>query len=109
MDLPEEAKVLPPPSLFNMHTAYFGFLGWFTAIMDNAFRQRPPLRAGVHRQVLLTTICWCYGYHHVKRANYIGAKRDRDISGYIKLHPDRFPQKEKKTFAEIVEPFFPIR
>uniref|UniRef100_A0A8D3D0B2 NADH:ubiquinone oxidoreductase subunit C2 n=1 Tax=Scophthalmus maximus TaxID=52904 RepID=A0A8D3D0B2_SCOMX len=69
----------------------------------------PFFFVGVHRQVLMTTLGWFVGYHMTKHANYVYAKHDREMYEYIRLHPEDFPPKEKKTFAEIVEPFHPVR
>ncbi|XP_037533557.1 NADH dehydrogenase [ubiquinone] 1 subunit C2 [Nematolebias whitei] len=107
--IPDEGKSLPPPGIANVNSVYLGMLGWCTAMLDNGFNQRPPLRSGVHRQVLLATIGWFCGYHVSKYASYVYAKMDRDVEEYMKLHPERFPQKQKRTYAEIIEPFCPIR
>uniref|UniRef100_A0A3B1J2P3 NADH:ubiquinone oxidoreductase subunit C2 n=1 Tax=Astyanax mexicanus TaxID=7994 RepID=A0A3B1J2P3_ASTMX len=63
----------------------------------------------VHRQALFVTVGWVLGYYCTKFENYVYAKLDRDMNEYVQIHPELFPQKEKKTFAEIVEPFHPIR
>jgi NADH dehydrogenase (ubiquinone) 1 subunit C2 len=34
--------------------------------------------------------------------------KEHDIFGYIKLHPEDFPEREKKTYVEILEPFHPV-
>uniref|UniRef100_A0A3Q3JL25 NADH dehydrogenase [ubiquinone] 1 subunit C2 n=1 Tax=Monopterus albus TaxID=43700 RepID=A0A3Q3JL25_MONAL len=107
--IPDERKSLPPPGIVNRNSVWLGFMGWATAMFHNSLNQRPPLKSGVHRQVLLTTIAWYLGYHLTKHANYTYAKRDRDMNEYIRRHPAEFPEKEKKTFAEIVEPFHPVR
>ncbi|XP_033968900.1 NADH dehydrogenase [ubiquinone] 1 subunit C2 [Trematomus bernacchii] len=107
--LPEEAKALPPPSLFNRNSAWLALSAGFASMLHNAINHKPPLKSGVHRLVLMTTIGWYVGYHVTKREHYHFAKVDRDMTEYIKLHPDNFVAKDKKTFAEIVEPFNPIR
>ncbi|XP_034062892.1 NADH dehydrogenase [ubiquinone] 1 subunit C2 [Gymnodraco acuticeps] len=107
--LPEEAKDLPPPSLFNMNSVWLAFSSGLASMYSNAINHKPPLKSGVHRLVLMTTIGWYVGYHVTKIENYHFAKVDRDMKEYIKLHPDDFVAKDKKTFAEIVERFIPIR
>ncbi|XP_028656155.1 NADH dehydrogenase [ubiquinone] 1 subunit C2 [Erpetoichthys calabaricus] len=106
---PEEAKVLPPPGILNRNSFWIGTVSWFTALLHNALNRRPPLKAGVHRQVLFVSIGWFLGYHLTKWENYTHAKLDRDMSEYMRLHPELFKQKEKKTFAEVLEKFYPIR
>ncbi|XP_069045846.1 NADH dehydrogenase [ubiquinone] 1 subunit C2 [Lepisosteus oculatus] len=109
LTLPDEAKCLPPPGIVNRNSVWFGFIGWCTALLHNALNRRPPIKAGVHRQILLTSIGWVVGYHLTKLDNYTNAKLDRDMAEYIRLHPEEFQPKEKKTFAEILEDFHPIR
>ncbi|KAG1948280.1 NADH dehydrogenase [ubiquinone] 1 subunit C2 [Pimephales promelas] len=107
--LPDEAKRLPPPGIVNRNSVWLGVCGWACALMHNSLNRRPALKAGVHRQVLFTTIAWFIGYHLTKYENYKYASLDRDMNEYVRLHPDDFQAKERKTFAEIVEPFHPIR
>ncbi|GAA6232756.1 NADH dehydrogenase [ubiquinone] 1 subunit C2-like [Lates japonicus] len=105
----DEAKSLPPPGIVNRNSVWLGFTGWLSAMLQNAINHRPPLKSGVHRQFLLTTIGWFIGYHITKYENYTYARLDREMNEYIKLHPEEFAPKEKKTYAEIVEPFYPVR
>ncbi|KAK1786389.1 hypothetical protein P4O66_018080 [Electrophorus voltai] len=107
--LPDEAKGLPPPAVMNRNSVWLGLCGWATAMLDNSFKRRPALMAGVHRQALFVTVGWFIGYHLTKHENYTYARLDRDMNEYMRLHAEDFPEKEKKTFAEIVEPFHPIR
>ncbi|XP_029458058.1 NADH dehydrogenase [ubiquinone] 1 subunit C2 [Rhinatrema bivittatum] len=107
--LPDEARGLPPPGIVNRNSVWVGFMGWLTVLLDNALNRRPPLRAGVHRQLLLTSAGWFLGYHLTKRENYINAREDTDLIGYMKLHPEDFKEPEKKTYAEVLEDFHPIR
>ncbi|XP_061827947.1 NADH dehydrogenase [ubiquinone] 1 subunit C2 [Nerophis lumbriciformis] len=107
--VPDEGKVLPPPGIVNMPSVWLAGCGWFSAMLHNAISHRPPLKSGVHRQVLLATIGWYLGYRMKRYENYVNARLDRDMKEYIKLYPDDFRPKETKTYAEIVEPFHPIR
>ncbi|NP_001091410.1 NADH:ubiquinone oxidoreductase subunit C2 S homeolog [Xenopus laevis] len=107
--LPDEARVLPPPGLVNRNSLWMGFMGYMSAITHNAIRHMPALRAGVHRQVLLTSIGVFLGYHATKYENYRNAKIDRDLREYIGHHPGEFKVQEKKTMAEVLEDFTPIR
>ncbi|EDL04627.1 NADH dehydrogenase [ubiquinone] 1 subunit C2 [Mus musculus] len=107
--LPDEARSLPPPKLNDPRLVYMGLLGYCTGLMDNMLRMRPVMRAGLHRQLLFVTSFVFAGYFYLKRQNYLYAVKDHDMFGYIKLHPEDFPEKEKKTYAEILEPFHPVR
>ncbi|XP_061638588.1 NADH dehydrogenase [ubiquinone] 1 subunit C2 [Phyllopteryx taeniolatus] len=107
--IPDEGKGLPPPDLVNPNSMWLAGVGWCTAMLQNAINHRPPLKSGAHRQALMATIGWFIGYHLTKYENYVHAKLDRDMNEYMKLHPEDFAPKEKRTFAEIVEPFIPVR
>ncbi|XP_038674659.1 NADH dehydrogenase [ubiquinone] 1 subunit C2 [Scyliorhinus canicula] len=107
--LPDRAKVLPPPGIVNRNSVWFGLMGWTTAVMQNGVMRRPALTAGVHRQLLYVTVGWFLGYYLTKVENYKTAKLDQEMMEYIRHHPDNFPEKEKKTYAEILEDFHPIR
>ncbi|XP_064500956.1 NADH dehydrogenase [ubiquinone] 1 subunit C2 [Pseudopipra pipra] len=107
--LPDESRSLPPPPLFNRGSVWLGFVGWITALLDNTFNQRPVLRAGVHRQVLFTTVGWFVGYYLAKRSDYIYAKKDRELLEYVRHHPEDFKAAEKKRIGELLEDFYPIR
>ncbi|NWS71106.1 NDUC2 dehydrogenase, partial [Crotophaga sulcirostris] len=88
--LPDEARSLPPPPLVNRGSFVLGLTGWLAALLDNCFNQRPVIRAGVHRQVLLTTVGWFVGYFLTKRTEYIHAKLDRELFEYVRQHPEDF-------------------
>ncbi|XP_071074385.1 NADH dehydrogenase [ubiquinone] 1 subunit C2 [Dasypus novemcinctus] len=84
--LPDEARSLPPPKLTDPRLLYTGFMGYCAGLVDNAIRQRP----------VLTT-------------DYMYAVRDHDMFAYMKSHPEDFPEKDKKTYGEILEEFHPVR
>ncbi|XP_044524863.1 NADH dehydrogenase [ubiquinone] 1 subunit C2-like, partial [Gracilinanus agilis] len=65
--------------------------------------------SGLHRQLLYVTSFYFVGYYFIKRQDFKYAERDRDMHLYMKLHPEDYKDKERKTYAEIVEEFYPIR
>ncbi|XP_012506467.1 PREDICTED: NADH dehydrogenase [ubiquinone] 1 subunit C2 [Propithecus coquereli] len=107
--LPDEARNLPPPKLTDPRLLYTGFLGYCSGLLDNAIRQRPVMSAGLHRQLLYVTSFVFFGYYILKHQNYIYAVRDRDMFAYMKLHLEDFPEKDRKTYGEILENFHPVR
>ncbi|XP_069706120.1 NADH dehydrogenase [ubiquinone] 1 subunit C2 [Phaenicophaeus curvirostris] len=107
--LPAEARALPPPPLLNKGSAWLGLVGWVAALLDNGYNHRPILRAGIHRQVLLTTVGWFVGYFLTKRTEYIHAKLDRELFEYVRQHPEDFKKEEKKRMGELLETFYPVR
>ncbi|XP_067996042.1 NADH dehydrogenase [ubiquinone] 1 subunit C2 [Melanerpes formicivorus] len=107
--LPDESRSLPPPPLVNKGSVWLGFCGWVAALLDNGFNHRPILRAGVHRQILFTTVGWFAGYFLVKRSEYMYAKVDRELFEYMRQHPEDFKIGEKKRIGELLEDFHPVR
>ncbi|EGW00449.1 NADH dehydrogenase [ubiquinone] 1 subunit C2 [Cricetulus griseus] len=107
--LPDESRGLPPPKLNDPRLVYTGFLGYCAGLLNNALKGRPVLKAGLHRQLLYVTSFYFVGYFFLKRQEYWYAVRDHDMFGYMKLHPEDFPEKEKKTYGEILEVFHPVR
>ncbi|XP_012686380.1 NADH dehydrogenase [ubiquinone] 1 subunit C2 [Clupea harengus] len=107
--LPEEANALPPPGIANRNSAWLGMSGLLVSMLHNNLNRRPAIMSGLHRHTLLTTAGWFVGYYVTKIVNYKQAKLDRDMMSYARSHPEEFAEKERKTFAEIVEPFHPIR
>ncbi|KFQ76804.1 NADH dehydrogenase [ubiquinone] 1 subunit C2, partial [Phoenicopterus ruber ruber] len=65
--------------------------------------------AGVHRQILFTTVGWVVGYYLGKRMDYMHAKVDRELFEYIRHHPEDFKGTEKKRIGELLEDFYPVR
>ncbi|KAM9037770.1 NADH dehydrogenase [ubiquinone] 1 subunit C2-like [Sarcophilus harrisii] len=107
--LPDEARSLPPPKLTDPRILYAGFMGYCAGMLDNLLHRRPVLSAGLHRQLLYVTSFYFVGYYLIKRQDFKYAQRDRDMFQYMRLHPEDYKEKEKKTYAEILEDFHPIR
>ncbi|XP_061876332.1 NADH dehydrogenase [ubiquinone] 1 subunit C2 [Colius striatus] len=107
--LPDESRSLPPPPLLNQSSFCLGLTGWVAAMLDNIFNRRPVIKAGVHRQILFTTVGWFAGYYLMKRSNYVHAKLDRELLEYVRHHPEDFKAAEKKRIGELMEDFHPIR
>ncbi|XP_074160087.1 NADH dehydrogenase [ubiquinone] 1 subunit C2 isoform X1 [Sminthopsis crassicaudata] len=107
--LPDEARSLPPPKLTDPRILYTGFMGYCAGLLDNLLHRRPVMTAGLHRQLLYVTSFFFVGYYLIKRQDFKYAERDRDMFQYMKLHPEDYKEKEKKTYAEILEDFHPIR
>ncbi|XP_037234292.1 NADH dehydrogenase [ubiquinone] 1 subunit C2 [Falco biarmicus] len=107
--LPDEARSLPPPPLVNKGSVWLGLTGWVSALLDNSFNHRPVIRAGVHRQILFSTVGWFVGYYLIKRTEYLHAKLDRELFEYVRQHPEDFKTAEKKRIGELLEDFHPIR
>lgn len=44
--IPDEAKCLPPPGIANRNSVWLAGVGWFSAMLQNAVKHRPPLKSG---------------------------------------------------------------
>ncbi|CAF90247.1 unnamed protein product [Tetraodon nigroviridis] len=97
--IPDEGKALPPPGIVNRNSFWLGGVGWCTAMLHNAINHRPPLKSGVHRQVLLTTIGWFLGYHLSKYENYMECQTGPGHEGVHQTPPGGFCSKRKKDFC----------
>ncbi|KAK9870335.1 hypothetical protein WA026_006420 [Henosepilachna vigintioctopunctata] len=70
---------------------------------------RRPLMSGMQRTIGITVFGALLGnYAHERRELYY-AERDAVLRHYVQLHPDDFPPYERKKFAEVLEPWIPIR
>uniref|UniRef100_A0A8C6XIG1 NADH dehydrogenase [ubiquinone] 1 subunit C2 n=1 Tax=Naja naja TaxID=35670 RepID=A0A8C6XIG1_NAJNA len=109
LGVPKEAHSLPPPPLLTFPSVWMAGVFWLSALLDNGLNRRPILRAGVHRQVLITTLGFCLGYYIKRYSNYYYAERDRELFSYIKQHPEDPVLLEPRKMGEILENFIPTR
>ncbi|KAG7267071.1 hypothetical protein CRUP_033516 [Coryphaenoides rupestris] len=120
--LPDESRVLRPPGLVNRNSVYVGWLGWASAMLQNAIANRPALKSDLQirrttpllnatkRCAITSASTPSSSPRPISRyEDYTFAKRDREMRYYIGQHPELFPKTVKRTFAEIVEPFTPVR
>ncbi|XP_070607725.1 NADH dehydrogenase [ubiquinone] 1 subunit C2 [Erythrolamprus reginae] len=109
LGIPEEARSLPPPPLVNFPSVWMAGIFWLSALLDNGLNRRPVLRAGIHRQILMTTMGFCLGYYIKRYSNFYYAGRDRELFSYIKQHPEDFVEEEPRKLGDILEKFTPTR
>ncbi|NXU31833.1 NDUC2 dehydrogenase, partial [Thalassarche chlororhynchos] len=98
--LPDESRSLPPPPLLNKGSGRVGTKvsggGWgkwgaHLGPGDGPRQGDVSLpAAGVHRQILFTTVGWFVGYYLAKRTEYVHAKLDRELFEYVRQHPEDF-------------------
>lgn len=106
-------------------TALFGFgfvcfYNFFTKrpVLSGKFTKSRPDYVTVHRDAalsgiqkhLIATSLGAVGGQLIedRRLDYL-AERDAVLRNYIELHPDDFPVPERKKYAEVIEPWIPIR
>ncbi|XP_015586817.1 NADH dehydrogenase [ubiquinone] 1 subunit C2 [Cephus cinctus] len=85
-----------------------GIIGVCGPLTANYFGSR-PLHAGFQRHIACTIIGASIGYGIKLLVNDWSGKRDAIMIDYIRRHPERFPEPERKRFADVFMPWGPIR
>lgn len=83
-------------------------LGFGCAVFLNFGLRKPPF-SGIQNHFILSTLGGGLGLYFDQRRNEYLAKRDAVLRHYIELHPDDFPVKERKKYADVLEAWVPIR
>ncbi|KAL4702272.1 hypothetical protein ACJJTC_018586 [Scirpophaga incertulas] len=79
-----------------------------TGVLVN-FGTRRPLFSGIQKHVVgVAGWIGVLTFVQNKRNNYL-AEKDAVLRHYIELHPEDFPEPERKKIADILEPWIPIR
>ncbi|KAJ8919287.1 hypothetical protein NQ315_003871 [Exocentrus adspersus] len=83
-------------------------LGFIGAIVGN-WASRRPYFSGIQKHIIaaiagagIGKILENYNISHA-------AERDAVMRHYIQLHPEDFPPFERKKYADVIEPWIPIR
>lgn len=86
-------------------------------IIDTLFDIRFPdyvilsgcMISGIQKHLIGTSLGAIGGqFIEERRLNYL-SERDAVLRHYIELHPEDFPVPERKKYAEVLEPWIPIR
>lgn len=100
----------------------FGFVcfyNYFTRrpVLSGEFRVIRPyyiilsgcLFLGIQKHLIATSLGAVGGqFIEERRLDYLSEK-DAVLRNYIELHPDDFPVPDRKKFADVIEPWIPIR
>lgn len=86
----------------------FMFVGVCAVPLRNFILSRPKL-SSFPLAVAVTGVSSLIGIALGRFNNMRAAKRDAMMVDYIKRHPERFPPPRNKTFAELFEPWIPLR
>ncbi|XP_071454234.1 NADH dehydrogenase [ubiquinone] 1 subunit C2 [Hetaerina americana] len=118
--LPEQPKKLtayellgsePRPYPFlsqHFNPFFFGFLGVSSGFLYNFLGKR-PLISGMQRQIGLGAVGFIIGKVLDDRRSKGLARRDAVLRHYIELHPEDFPEPERKKFKDILLRWVPVR
>ncbi|XP_030380564.1 NADH dehydrogenase [ubiquinone] 1 subunit C2 [Scaptodrosophila lebanonensis] len=83
-------------------------LGFGTAIFVNWGFRRPPF-SGIQKHLAFAAIGGAAGFYFDQKRNEYLAKRDAVLRHYVELHPEDFPVKDRKKYADVLEVWAPIR
>lgn len=65
--------------------------------------------SGIQKHLIATSLGAVGGqWIEERRLNYL-AEKDAVLRHYIELHPEDFPVPERKKYADVIEPWIPIR
>lgn len=93
--------------LYNIPEAWLSFVCFDFDPDDLQFNNF--LILGIQKHLIATSLGAIGGqFIEDRRLNYL-AERDAVLRNYIELHPDDFPQPERKKYADVVEPWIPVR
>ncbi|XP_026465477.1 NADH dehydrogenase [ubiquinone] 1 subunit C2-like [Ctenocephalides felis] len=70
---------------------------------------KKPMMSGIQKHILLTASFGGFGYIADKYRNDYYAERDAMYRHYISLHPEDFPEPERKKYGDLFLPWTPIR
>ncbi|XP_017789181.1 PREDICTED: uncharacterized protein LOC108571616 isoform X1 [Habropoda laboriosa] len=68
-----------------------------------------PLHTGAHITVFSGAICTLLGCGFLFINEIKKSRKDAVLRDYIRLHPERFPAPQNRKFADMFEPWVPVR
>ncbi|CRK89461.1 CLUMA_CG003202, isoform A [Clunio marinus] len=85
-----------------------GIIG-FGAMCAINYGTRRPILSGIQMHALAAAVGVGIGVAGDKYGGERYSERDAVLKHYIELHPEDFPEPERKKFSQILEPWVPIR
>ncbi|KAJ9578410.1 hypothetical protein L9F63_005368 [Diploptera punctata] len=70
---------------------------------------RRPLLSGVQQYAIGAGLGGGLGYYIDQKRNRNLAERDAILRHYLEMHPEDFPEPERKKYADVLNPWVPIR
>jgi len=95
--------------LFDKYNPLAGGLFGFGLGCVLNFGFRKPVFSGIQKHLGFSMLGTALGCYYDKARNEYLARRDAVLRHYVELHPDDFPSVRRKKYAEILEPWTPIR
>ncbi|XP_075544702.1 NADH dehydrogenase (ubiquinone) B14.5 B subunit isoform X1 [Dermacentor variabilis] len=103
-----------PPNehrVFMERVYYWGIpalFGGFAACVSNYF-MRKPIMSGIQRHISYMAVAVGLGELGCRYSDYQSRERDAILRRYILLHPEDFPEPERKKYRDVLEPWIPVR
>ncbi|XP_012252163.2 NADH dehydrogenase [ubiquinone] 1 subunit C2 [Athalia rosae] len=85
-----------------------GVLGLASAIYVN-YASRRPVWSGLQKHLSYTLIGIGLGYYAQKYVSKVLSEKDAVLRHYVILHPELFPEPERKKWGEVFQEWIPIR
>lgn len=82
--------------------------GFYSACYRNYLLSR-PMYAGIHIHLISAVCGWAIASAMQQLSDNHYARRDQLLKDYIIKHPEDFPEPERKKWADVLEPWYPIR
>ncbi|XP_045480337.1 NADH dehydrogenase [ubiquinone] 1 subunit C2 [Harmonia axyridis] len=98
------------PSIFHNVWGYLvgGSLSLGATLYAN-YGSKRPVMSGLHRIAAFTILGAIAGNYMDNLKKDYDAERDAVLRHYVQLHPEDFPPFERKKYAEVFQPWVPIR
>ncbi|XP_044747674.1 NADH dehydrogenase [ubiquinone] 1 subunit C2 [Coccinella septempunctata] len=98
-----------PPFLYDVWGYLVGGVLGFGGALYGNYATKRPIVSGVHRTAAVTVVSALLGNYFDDLKKDYDAERDAVLRHYVQLHPEDFPPFERKKYAEVLEPWVPIR
>ncbi|KAG5673804.1 hypothetical protein PVAND_003821 [Polypedilum vanderplanki] len=73
------------------------------------FMSRKPLLSGIQRHIAASVGGVTFGIWADKKKDEHLSERDAVLRHYVELHPEDFPEPERKKFGEVLLKWVPVR
>lgn len=74
----------------------------------NWFLRRPML-SGIQRHIIAMSGAAVFGEGFRRFTGYYSSERDAALRHYIMLHPEDFPEPERRKYRDVLETWTPVR
>uniref|UniRef100_A0A6M2E2G8 Putative mitochondrial electron transport nadh to ubiquinone n=1 Tax=Amblyomma tuberculatum TaxID=48802 RepID=A0A6M2E2G8_9ACAR len=83
-------------------------LGGIAACLSNRYLMKPVF-SGLQKHISSMILCGAGGAGFHRFSEYQSQERDAALRHYIMLHPEDFPEPERRKYRDVLETWLPIR